>query len=82
MVITADIPFASEAIKIGAIVLNPRGDIYTKDSIKERMSMRSFLGDLRKSGVNTEFSSGLRDKGKKVFADNFDRELTKMLKRK
>src|SRR5687768_1316610 len=34
LVITADIPLAAAAIDRGAHVLNPRGELYTKDTVR------------------------------------------------
>ncbi len=53
LVITADIPLASEAIDKGAAALNPRGELYTTENIKARLEMRNFMETLRNSGVDT-----------------------------
>ena len=38
LVITSDIPLASEVIGKGALVLSPRGERYTADNISERLA--------------------------------------------
>jgi uncharacterized protein len=43
LVITADIPLAAEAIAKGAVALNPRGEFYSTDNIRERLSLRNFM---------------------------------------
>src|SRR5690606_9133140 len=53
LVITADIPLAAEVIAKGSHALNPRGELYTTDTIKARLSMRDFMETLRSSGVQT-----------------------------
>lgn len=53
LVITADIPLAAEVIEKGAIALNPRGERYTPDTIRERLNMRDFMDTLRSSGIQT-----------------------------
>lgn len=53
LVITADIPLASEAIEKGAAALNPRGERYTPATIRERLMMRDFMDTLRASGIQT-----------------------------
>src|SRR5438552_3631821 len=53
LVITADIPLASDVIDRGAHALNPRGELYTLDNIRERLQMRNFMDELRGSGVQT-----------------------------
>jgi len=51
LVITSDIPLASEVIDKGAHALNPRGEMYTTDNIKARLSMRDFMDTMRASGI-------------------------------
>jgi uncharacterized protein YaiI (UPF0178 family) len=53
LVITADIPLASDILQKGAHALNPRGEFYTPDNIAQALSMRNFLEELRGSGVET-----------------------------
>ena len=53
LVITNDIPLAAEVIKKGALALNPRGEMYTADTIRARLTMRDFMDTLRSSGIQT-----------------------------
>jgi uncharacterized protein YaiI (UPF0178 family) len=77
LVITADIPLASLVIEKGAVALNPRGEIYTEESISERLSMRNFMADLRDSGVVTGGPDSFGTKDKANFANAFNRLLVK-----
>ncbi|OPX56727.1 hypothetical protein SAMN02745127_00394 [Oceanospirillum multiglobuliferum] len=77
LVITADIPLADEVIDAGGHALNPRGELYTKDNIKERLMMRDFMSDLRGSGVHTGGPAALTQKDRQVFANALDRFLAK-----
>ncbi len=77
LVITADIPLASEAITKGAYVLSPRGEQFTADNIKARLNMRDFMETMRASGVNTGGPPPLNANDRKKFADNLDRLLTR-----
>ena len=52
-VITGDIPLANDALNKGAHALNPRGERYTKENIKQRLNMRDFMDTLRASGIDT-----------------------------
>ena len=52
LVITADIPLAADVIAYGAKVLGPRGQAFTKDNIKQRLTMRNFMEEMRSSGEN------------------------------
>jgi len=75
LVITADIPFAAAVIDNGAVVLTPRGRVYTKDNIGEQLSIRNFMDELRGSGVETGGPSRFTNKDK----ENFANELNKFL---
>lgn len=77
LVITADIPLAAEVIEKGGHALNPRGELYTTETIRARLNMRDFLDTLRASGVNTGGPPALNQSDRKAFADNLDRLLTK-----
>ncbi|TVO76822.1 YaiI/YqxD family protein [Sedimenticola selenatireducens] len=77
LVITADIPLASGAIEKGAYALNPRGEMYTRENIRERLSMRNFMEELRSSGVNTGGPPTLDKRDRQAFANQLDRFLAK-----
>lgn len=77
LVITADIPLAAAAIDKGAHALNPRGEMYTKDTIRERLSMRNFMDELRGSGVATGGPAALGARDKQAFANSLDAFLAK-----
>lgn len=80
LVITSDIPLASEVIEKGAYALNPRGELYTTDSIKARLNMRDFMDTLRASGIDTGGQPALSQSDRKSFANNLDKLLTKHVK--
>ena len=77
LIITADIPLADRVIAKHAVALNPRGEFYTKENIRERLSIRDFFHDLRASGVDTGGAKPLSPQDIKLFADALDRYLTK-----
>ncbi|WP_129643206.1 YaiI/YqxD family protein [Peristeroidobacter agariperforans] len=77
LVITADIPLAAAAIEKGAHALNPRGELYTKDNIRERLAMRNFMDELRGSGVATGGPGALNQKDRQAFANSLDSFLAK-----
>jgi len=78
LVITADIPLASEAIEKGCLALNPRGDLYTKDNIRQRLSMRDFMDTLRSSGVDTGGPPAFNHSDRQAFANQLDKLLAKI----
>jgi len=75
LVVTADIPLAAEVIEKGGIALNPRGERYTPDSIRERLNMRDFMDTLRSSGIQTGGPSTLHQRDRQQFANELDKWL-------
>ncbi|MBT5228815.1 MAG: YaiI/YqxD family protein [Methylococcales bacterium] len=74
LVITGDIPLASDVIDKGAHALNPRGEWYTTENIKERLNMRDFMEVMRSSGVDTRGGPPpFGQKEKQAFANALDR---------
>ncbi|HHJ35740.1 MAG TPA: YaiI/YqxD family protein [Gammaproteobacteria bacterium] len=77
LVITSDIPLAADVIEKGGVALSPRGELYTRDNIKARLSMRDFMESLRSSGVDTGGPSALNQSDRKSFANHLDSFLSK-----
>ncbi len=75
LVITADIPLAAQVIDSGGQALNPRGELYSVDNIKARLSMRNFMETLRSSGIDTGGPPTLNKSDRKNFADQLDKIL-------
>ena len=77
IVVTSDVPLASDVIDKGATVVDFRGTLLTSANIKSRLSMRNFMDELRSSGVQT---GGQRAYGKSetmAFANQIDRLLAR-----
>jgi uncharacterized protein YaiI (UPF0178 family) len=79
LVITGDIPLAAEVIDKGGHALNPRGELYTTDNIRERLNMRDFMDTLRASGIDTGGPSPLSQSDRQYFANQLDKLLAKYL---
>ena len=75
LVVTADIPLAAEVIAKGCLALNPRGELYTEDNIRQRLNMRDFMDTLRSSGVDTGGPAMLSQADRQAFANQLDRFL-------
>ena len=75
LVITSDIPLASDAIDKGAVALSPRGELFTTDNIRGRLNMRDFLDTLRSTGVATGGPPPLGARDRQLFANHLDRWL-------
>lgn len=77
LVITSDIPLASEVVDKGGFALSPRGELFTTENIRARLNMRDFLDTMRASGVDTGGSPALNQNDRKRFADHLDRILAR-----
>lgn len=72
LVVTADIPLAAAVIDAGAQALNPRGERYTEDNIREALTLRNFMDTLRSSGVQTGGPAPLSNADRQAFARQLD----------
>ena len=77
LVITADIPLAAAAIAREGHALNPRGELYTRDNIQERLAVRNMLDELRGCGVETGGPPALGAADRKAFANQLDKFLAR-----
>ncbi len=75
LIITADIPLANAVIEKGGVALNPRGELYTKENIKQRLSMRNLNEHLRSSGVITGGPPTIHAREIQAFANRLDQLL-------
>jgi uncharacterized protein YaiI (UPF0178 family) len=79
--VTADIPLAAVLVPKGIVVLDPRGEEYTVESIGERLSVRNFMDRLRGAGVETGGQVAYGSREKQAFANALDRALTRAMRR-
>lgn len=75
LIVTADIPLADAVIDKGGIALNPRGELYTKENIKHRLSLRNLNEHLRSSGVITGGPPTINSREIQAFANHIDKFL-------
>ena len=73
LVITADIPLAADVITNGGEALNPRGERYTEENIRQRLAMRDFMDTMRGSGIHTGGPPPLNQTDRRNFANELDR---------
>ncbi|MBL7481478.1 YaiI/YqxD family protein [Legionella bononiensis] len=77
IVITADIPLAADVVAKHGLAINPRGEIYTANNIKQRLTLRDMNEQLRSTGERIGGPSALSIKEKTAFANALDRCLAK-----
>lgn len=75
LAITADIPLAAELVEKEVHVLNPRGDAYTPDNVRQQLVMRDFMETMRGSGLVQGGPSAYGEREKQAFANALDRFL-------
>jgi uncharacterized protein YaiI (UPF0178 family) len=78
--VTADIPLAALLVPKGVVVIDPRGEQYTLETIGERLSVRNFMDELRGSGIETGGHAAYGPRDKQAFANALDRVLTRAMR--
>jgi len=78
--VTADIPLAALLVPKGLTVIDPRGDLYSTETIGERLAIRDFMAGLRDAGVQTGGPPPFDSRAKQRFAARFDQLITKALR--
>ncbi len=80
LVITADIPLAASLVEKEVHALNPRGEFYTPENIRQRLSMRDFMQQMRDSGQASGGPPPLSQTDRREFANQLDRFLAQRCK--
>jgi uncharacterized protein YaiI (UPF0178 family) len=78
LAVTRDIPLAARLVEASVLALDDRGQVYTRENIRERLSLRDFRVGLAENGLGTERIAVYGKKELKLFADSLDRALTKL----
>lgn len=78
--VTQDIPLAALLVPKGVATIDPRGEVFTAESIGERLSVRNFMEGLRTTGVDTGGHAAYGPREKQAFANALDRALTRALR--
>ncbi|WP_354624627.1 YaiI/YqxD family protein [Psychromonas sp. MME2] len=82
LVITQDIPLAAEMVAQGITALNPRGELYSVENVRQRLAMRNIAEELRSIGQTTGGANKFADKDKQAFANALDRWLQQQKSKK
>ncbi len=77
LVITSDIQLAAQILEKGGDALNPRGELFSEDTIRDRLNMREFKDTLRAGGIDTGGPAALNQKNRNAFAGHLDRLLSR-----
>jgi hypothetical protein len=72
LVVTQDIQLAAAILEIGAQAVTPRGELFSTETIGERLAMRELMDELRSSGVDTGGPNALGPSERQAFARQLD----------
>ncbi len=73
--VTHDIPLAARLVDKNVVVIDPRGEIYDRENVGERLSVRDFMAEVRDAGVTTGGPAPFSARDKQRFASALDRAL-------
>lgn len=77
LVVTADIPLAAAVVEKDASALNPRGELYSGENVRELLDLRNFMQTLRSTGVDTGGPGVFSQSDRQAFANQLDRFLAR-----
>src|SRR5205807_10028780 len=78
IVITADVPLASRAVKAGAAVIAPNGKPFDEDSIGLALATRNLLHGLRSAGEITSGPKPFAPRDRSEFLSSLDRAIVRL----
>lgn len=80
LVVTQDIPLAAELVAKQVAALNPRGELYTRDNVRQRLNVRDFMETMRASGEHTGGPAPFGQQDRMRFANALDKWLAQQPK--
>ncbi len=80
IVITADVPLASRAVKAGATVIAPNGRPFTEELIGMTLATRNLMDSLRSSGEITGGPKPFAPRDRSEFLSALDRALVRLVR--
>jgi uncharacterized protein YaiI (UPF0178 family) len=80
LVITRDIPLARRLVDVSILVMDDRGQVYTAENIRERLSIRDFMVGLAENGLRSDRTAQYGKRELKAMADSLDRTLTRLVR--
>ena len=80
VVITADVPLASRAVKAGAEVIAPNGRVFTADSIGMTLATRNLMDSLRSAGEITGGPKPFSPRDRSSFLAALDQAIVRLVR--
>lgn len=78
IVVTADVPLASRAVRAGAVAIAPNGKPFTEASIGMALATRNLMDQLRSAGEITGGPKPFSPKDRSAFLGSLDREIVRL----
>jgi uncharacterized protein len=78
LAITADLPLSALLVEADVLVLDPRGELISRENIGERLAVRDFMDGLRGAGIETGGARPYGQGDRQSFAAALDRVLAKI----
>ena len=75
LAVTRDIPLAADLVDKNILVLDDRGSVMDNNNIRERLSVRNAMTELRSYGIASETTKPMTNRDIQQFANAFDRQL-------
>ena len=80
IVVTADVPLASRAVKAGAVAIAPNGRAFTADSIGMTLATRNLMDSLRSAGEITSGPKPFSPRDRSEFLSALDRAIVRLVR--
>lgn len=78
LVVTRDIPLATQLVEAGIAVINDRGTEFERNSVRERLSIRNFMYEAHLFGISNDKVKQFSKKDIQKFSATFDKVLTRL----
>ena len=82
IVVTGDIPLAAEVVENEGVAIGTRGELYDESSVQSRLASRNLGEQLRSAGMETTGPKPHTPKDTQAFANQLDRLLTKLMRKR
>ena len=70
--VTADVPLAARCVAAGAVGLDPKGRVWSPDTVGEALALRDLLTDLRQAGAATGGPAPMTPRDRSRFLSKLD----------
>lgn len=81
LVVTADVPLAARVVEKGALAIDPRGELYSEENVRQRLSMRDFMAKLRSADLTQAGPAPFGPADKQRFANALDRLMARRFRK-